>query len=170
MLQNALLPPPLLLPEARNITYMTIWFARSRTLASSGHSTLSRAPCCRFRESLLVRVDSRVPVSVLIIGVKLLHNGEDGASLIMENSLSIRWWGLDVLVLRNCGHDNRLWLLPGLVCNPTWDSLLFMLRCFWQPHDNWDEPLTMPICFGEKLQNGVLFDAGMKYVTYFQLI
>lgn len=115
----------------KNITYMTIWFARSKTLASSGHSTLSRAPCCRFIESLLARVDSWTPVAKLIIGDILSHTGEGGASLIMENSLSFRCWGLDVLVLRNCGHDNRLWLLLGSGCNPTWDSLLFIFRCFW---------------------------------------
>ena len=115
----------------RNVTYMTIWFARSRTLASSGHSTLSRAPCCRFRESLLARADSWLPDIKLIIGATLSHNGEVGASLMMQNSLSFRCWRLDVLVLWNCGHDNRLRLLLWLVCNPTWHSLLFMLRCLW---------------------------------------
>lgn len=155
----------------RNVTYMTIWFARSRTLASSGQSTLSRAPCCRFRESLLTRSDSWLPDTKLITGATLSHNGEVGASLIMQNSLSFRCWRLDVLALWNCGHDNRLRLLLWLVCNPTWHSLLFMLCCFGEPYDNRDVPLTLLLHAGEKLENvGVIFYVGMKYVTNFHSV
>ena len=153
------------------ITYMTIWFARSRTLASSGQSTLSRAPCCRFRESLLARADSWLLDMKLITGATLSHNGVVGASLIMQNSLSFRCWRLDVLALWNCGHDNRLRLLLWLVCNPTWHSLLFMLRCFGEPYEYRDDPLILLLHAGEKLENvGVKFHVGIKYVMNFHLV
>jgi len=45
-----------------------------------------------------------------------------------------------------------------------------MLRCFGEPYDNRDDPLILLLHAGEKLENGVIFYVGMKYVTNFHSV